>query len=471
MLDHGFRPDFGSDVEAELARLPRPGGSPLAGDRHDLRGLLWSSIDEVESRDLDQIEVAEALPGGDTLVRVAIADVDSLVRAGSAIDAHAAWNTTSVYTAAVVFPMLPEALSTDLTSLGEGVDRPALVVELRVAPDGSTRSHDHYPALVHNRAKLDYDAVGAWLEGGGPAPAKVAASADLAAQLRLQDAAARSLRALRHERGALPLETAESRTVMDGPRVAGIEAKTANRARQLIEDFMVTANVAMASFLADRQSAWIGRVVRSPERWGRIVDLARQLGDSLPAEPSATALAAFLERQRARDPFRYPDLSLSVIKLLGSGEYVLDRPGPEGPGHFGLAVEDYTHSTAPNRRYADLVTQRVVKAVLFGDGAAYGDDALSAIARRCTEREDEARKVERQVRKQAAALLLGGRVGESFDAVVTGASAKGTWVRLLHPPVEGRVVRGQAGLDVGDAVRVRLVSTDAVRGFIDFARD
>jgi exoribonuclease-2 len=346
-----------------------------------------------------------------------------------------------------------------------------MVVDLRVAPDGSTRSHDHYPALVRNRAKLDYDSVGAWLEGHGEAPAKVAASAELTEQLRLQDAAARALRALRHERGALPLETAEAKTVMEGTKVASIEAKTPNRARQLIEDLMVAANVAMASFLAERQSAWIGRVVRSPERWGRIVDLARQLGDSLAPAPSTTALAGFLERQRARDPVRYPDLSLSVIKLLGSGEYVLDRPGAEGDGHFGLAVDDYTHSTAPNRRYADLVTQRVVKAALGGGAAAYPDDALTAIARRCTEREDEARKVERQVRKQAAALLLGGRIGESFDAIVTGAGPHGTWVRLLRPPVEGRVVHGEASLDVGDAARVRLVSTDPVRGFIDFARD
>ena len=470
MIDHGFRPDFGAEVESETARIAREeAGLPRGG--RDLRDLPWSSIDEVESRDLDQVEVAETLAGGGTRVRVAIADVDALVRAGSATDTHAAWNTTSVYTASAVFPMLPEALSTDLTSLGEGVDRRAMVVDLQLAPDGTTVRHDHYRAIVRNRAKLDYDAVGAWLEGRGPAPAKVAASPELAAQLRLQDTAAQSLRALRHRRGALPLETVEARPVMEGATVARIDVKVANRARQLIEDFMITANVAMASFLAERQSAWIGRVVKVPERWARIVDLARPLGETLPAEPSAAALAGFLERQRARDPLRFPDLSLSVIKLLGSGEYVLERPGPPGDGHFGLAVDDYTHSTAPNRRYADLVTQRLLKSVLAGAAAAYEDDALTTIARRCTEREDEANKVERQVRKQAMALLLAGRIGDRFDALVTGAGPKGTWVRVLRPPVEGRVVRGEAGLDVGDAVRVRLLATDPSRGFIDFARD
>jgi exoribonuclease-2 len=471
MIDRGFRPDFGPEVDAQVAALARaaePAPSPAV---RDLRSLLWSSIDEVESRDLDQIEVAEAVPGGETRVRVAIADVDHLVPAGSAIDAHAAWNTTSVYTGVAVFPMLPEALSTDLTSLGEGVDRRAMVIDFIVAAAGSTRSHDVYPALVRNHAKLDYDAVGAWLEEKGPAPAKVAASAELAAQLRLQDGAAQALRTLRHERGALPLETIEPRAEMDGEAVKGFVVKSPNRARQLIEDFMVAANVAMAGFLEAHHSPWIGRVVRIPQRWGRIVDLAHERGDDLPVEPSAAALSAFLERQRAKDPLRYPDLSLAVVKLLGSGDYVLEKPGQPSEGHFGLAVGDYTHSTAPNRRYADLVTQRLLKAVLAGAGPPYDDSALSAIALRCTEREDEANRVERQVRKQAAALLLADRVGASFDALVTGASPKGTWVRVLRPPVEGRVVRGEEGLDVGDKVRVRLIGTDAVRGFIDFARD
>ncbi|PYQ17223.1 MAG: ribonuclease II [Acidobacteria bacterium] len=470
MLDHGFRPDFGPEVQGELATIGRPAATVPPGGR-DLRDLRWSSIDEVESRDLDQIEVAEPLDGGGARIRVAIADVDALVPAGSAVDAHAGWNTTSVYTAAAVFPMLPEVLSTGLTSLGEDVDRPAMVVEVVVAADGSTGSHDVYPALVRNRAQLDYDSIGRWLEGEAPAPAKVAASAELADQLRRQDAAAQALRALRHRRGALPLETLESKPVLEGDAVTALEVKVKNRARQLIEDFMVAANVAMASFLAERHSPWVARVVRIPDRWGRIVDLARQLGESLPAEPSAAALAGFLDRQRVRDPVRYPDLSLSIIKLLGSGEYVLGRAGQPSEGHFGLAVDDYTHSTAPNRRYADLVTQRLLKAALKGGGPAYPDDALSAIARRCTEREDEARRVERQVHKQAAALLLVSHVGERYDALVTGASPKGTWVRVLRPPVEGRVVRGQAGLDVGDRVRVRLVAADPARGFIDFARE
>jgi exoribonuclease-2 len=471
MLDRGFRPDFGPEVEAEVAALQRTAGPAPFPDVRDLRHLPWSSIDEVESRDLDQIEVAEALSGDDARVRVAIADVDALVAAGSAIDAHAAWNTTSVYTGVAIFPMLPEALSTDLTSLGEGVDRRAMVIDLVVAKGGTTTSHDVYPALVRNHAKLDYDAVGEWLEERGPAPAKVAASPDLAAQLRLQDAAAQALRERRHERGALPLETIEARPEMDGEAVKGLVVKPKNRARQLIEDFMVAANVAMAAFLADHHSPWIGRVVRIPQRWGRIMDLARELGDELPLEPNAAALSAFLERQRARDPLRYPDLSLAVVKLLGSGDYVLQKPGQPNEGHFGLAVDDYTHSTAPNRRYADLVTQRLLKGVMAGKGPPYDDGALSAIALRCTEREDEANRLERQVRKQAAAVLLADRVGARFDALVTGASPKGTWVRVLRPPVEGRLMRGEEGLDVGDRLRVRLIGTDPVRGFIDFVRD
>jgi VacB/RNase II family 3'-5' exoribonuclease len=471
MIDRGFRPDFEPEVQAEAAALRRtPDPAPSPGVR-DLRSLLWSSIDEVESRDLDQIEVAEALPGGDTRVRVAIADVDSLVPARSAIDAHAGWNTTSVYTGVAIFPMLPEDLSTDLTSLGEGVDRRSMVIDLVVAADGSTKDHDVYPAVVHNHAKLDYDAVGAWLEERGPAPAKLAASPELAAQLRLQDAAAQVLRGRRYERGALPLETIEARPEMDGEAVKGLVVKAKNRARQLIEDFMVAANVAMAAFLEEHHSPWIGRVVRIPQRWGRIVELAQQLGDELPLEPNARALAEFLDRQHAKDPLRFPDLSLAVVKLLGSGDYVLQKPGQPNEGHFGLAVDDYTHSTAPNRRYADLVTQRLLKGVLGGGGPPYDDSALSAIALRCTEREDEANRVERQVRKQAAAVLLADRVGASFDALVTGASPKGTWVRILRPPVEGRVMRGEEGLDVGDKVRVRLIGTDPARGFIDFARD
>jgi exoribonuclease-2 len=472
MLEHGFRPDFGPEVAAEAAAASSQPRLPSA--LRDLRDLPWSSIDEAESRDLDQLEVAEALPGGETRVRVAIADVDGLVPAGSAADEHAGWNTTSVYTGAAIFPMLPEGFSNDLTSLNEGTDRAAIVIEQVVAADGTTRGHDVSRALVHNHAKLDYESVGAWLEERGPAPAAVEASRALADQLRLQDTAARALRALRAQRGALPLETQEPRAVMDGQTVTDLVVRAKNRARQLIEDFMVASNVAMAAFLAAHGSPWIGRVVRTPKRWERIAALARELGERLPDEPSPIALAGFLERQRVRDPLRYPDLSLSVVKLLGSGEYVLDTAAPGLPGggaHFGLAVDDYTHATAPNRRYADLVAQRLVKAVLAGSGPAYDQAALGAIASRCTEREDEANKVERQVRKQAAALLLQRRIGARFDAIVTGASAKGTWVRLLRPPVEGRVVRGEEGLDVGDRVRVSLLSTDPRRGFIDFARD
>jgi len=471
MRARGLEPEF---PPAALAEADRLSGDAHDGDPEvrDLRDLLWSSIDNDDTRDLDQLEVAEALPGDAIRVRIALAEVDALVKLGSAIDGHARINTTSVYTAARTFAMLPERLSTGLTSLNDGEDRLALVIEMTVAPDGSIAGSDLYRARVRNRCKLAYDAVAAWLDGQGPMPPRMAEVAGIAEQVKLQDQAASHLRRLRHENGALDLETRESRPVMVDGKLTGFKEERENRAKQLIEDFMIAANGVTARFLDAHGLPSIRRVVKTPARWPRIVELAESLGEHLPGEPDAKALNEMLERRRAADPDDFPQLSLSVVKLLGPGEYVMDPPNGDPPGHFGLAVKDYTHATAPNRRYPDLITHRLVKAAFGRRPAPYSEDELNELARHCTLQEDNAAKVERQVRKSAAALLIQGRVGQSFDTVVTGASEKGTWVRTCaHPIVEGRLERGFQGLDVGDRVKVRLVSTDVERGFIDFVRE
>jgi VacB/RNase II family 3'-5' exoribonuclease len=469
MLERGLQPDFPPAALAETAAARPAGGDGDAA--RDLRGLLWSSIDNDDTRDLDQIEVAEALSGGGIRLLVAIAEVDALVHRGSAVDAHAQQNTTSVYTPAEIFPMLPERFSTDLSSLGQDAQRLAIVVEMEIAPDGTVRGSDVYRARVLNKAQLAYEAVGAWLEGGAPAPARVAATPGLDEQLRLQDRAAQSLRELRHQHGALTLETVEGRAVFRGDTLADVRAERKNRARELIEDFMIAANTATARFLDARGVSSLRRVLRAPERWDRIAALAAEWGDRLPETPDAPALQAFLERRRKADPQRFPDVSLAVVKLLGSGQYELELPGQAPVGHFGLAERDYMHSTAPNRRFSDLATQRLLKAAIASAPAPYSNEELAAIARNCTEQEDDAAKVERQVRKSAAALLLIDRRGERFDAIVTGASPKGTWVRIASPAVEGKLVRGAHGLDVGARLRVELLEADVERGFIDFARD
>ncbi|MGA3028654.1 MAG: RNB domain-containing ribonuclease [Bryobacteraceae bacterium] len=469
MLHEGFHPDFPPGTEEQLIAL-RGRPAPLAGgDVEDLRALLWSSIDNDSSRDLDQIEYAERAAGG-IRVLIGIADVDSDVAAKTPIDGHASEQTTTVYTEVRTFPMLPEELSTDLTSLNENVDRLAVVVDFTVAADGSIGSSAIRRALVRNKAQLTYDGVGCWLEGTVAAPAKVAASADLQAQLRLQDAAAGALREKRHELGALDFDRTEAHPVISNGVVTGIAAHRKNKASALIEDFMVAANEVMARTLTEAGVASIRRVVKVPERWPRIVDLAAQHGAKLPGEPDSGALAAFLAKQKLADPVHYEDLSLAVIKLMGPGEYVVLRPGETSPGHFGLAAPDYTHSTAPNRRFADLVTQRLIKAVLAKQSAPYAEGELDSIASNCTSKEDGARKVERTMQKRVAAVALAGRIGQSFAAVVTGVTPKGVFVRVFNPPVEGRLMRGEHGLDVGDQLRVTLLSTDPQRGFIDFGR-
>jgi VacB/RNase II family 3'-5' exoribonuclease len=467
MLERGLLPDFSAAALAE-ANADQPASAADSSVR-DLRALPWCSIDNDDSRDLDQLTVAQ--PAGDaTGILVAIADVDGVVKRRSAVDAHAQANTTSVYTAAQIFPMLPERLSTDITSLGEAKDRLAIVIEMQVAADGAVEASDVYRATVRNHAKLAYNGVAAWLDGAAPMPAAVSAVPGMDTQLRIQDRIAQAMKRLRHERGALTLESLETRAVFDGDTLTDLRPDEKNRARELIEDFMIAANTVTAQYLQRRGSPSVRRVLRTPKRWDKIVALAAGFGEPLPGEPSALALERFLTRRRQADPSRFPDLSLTMVKLLGSGEYVLERPGESATEHFGLAVRDYTHSTAPNRRYPDLLTQRLLKAALAGNAPPYGDDELAALARHCTEQEDNAAKVERQVRKSAAALLLASRIGERFDGIVTGASEKGTWVRIAKPMVEGRVVRGAEGLDVGDRVRVQLASTDVERGFIDFAR-
>ena len=468
MFERGLLPDFSREAMAEVAAIRAPAAREDVA--RDLRDLPWSSIDNDDSRDLDQLTVAEGLPGGFVRVLVAIADVDSLVAKGSAVDTHARNNTTSVYTAAEIFPMLPERLSTDLTSLADGEDRLAVVIEMTVAPDGSLTASTVYQAAVRNCAKLAYNSVAAWLDGQGPIPPAVASVPVLDANLRLQDEVAQKLKAFRHEHGALDLQTLESRPVFDVDEIRDLEVEEKNRARELIEDLMIAANGVTARFLEARRLPSLRRVVRTPKRWDRIVEVAGHLGEALPPQPDVRSLAAFLARRRVADPLRFPDLSLTVVKLLGAGEYVVDLPGQSTPGHFGLAVRDYTHATAPNRRFPDLLTQRLLKAALVGSPSPYTEGELAELAAHCTLQEDAANKVERQVAKSAAAMLLASKVGQRFDAIVTGASPKGTWVRVFHPPVEGKLVTGFAGLDVGHRLRVELAATDVERGFIDFKR-
>ena len=469
MVERGLLPDFSAEALAELDRIQEP--ATLNGESvRDLRDSLWASIDNDDSYDLDQLTVAEAMSGDRIKVFVAVADVDSLIENGSALDEHARHNTTSVYAAGGTFPMLPDKLSTKLTSLNLNEDRLSVVVEMVTGPDGSLQDSDIYRALVRNHAKLTYSGVGAWLEGSGIIPDAVAAVKGLDGNLRMQDKAAQSMRSLRHVRGALSLETVEGRPVFVGDEIRDLAVERKNRATDLIEDLMIAANGLTARYLSSRGFPSIRRVVRTPKRWDRIVEIADEHGFKLPGDPDPKALEEFLIREKAADPLGFPDLSLAVIKLLGSGEYVAELPGDAAPGHFGLAVKDYSHSTAPNRRYTDLITQRLLKAVLAKSSMPYSNEELQALAKHCTEGEDAADKVERQVGKSAAALLLESRIGEQFDALVTGASSKGTWVRLLTVPVEGKLVHGFEGLDVGNRIRVRLIAVNVERGYIDFAQ-
>jgi exoribonuclease-2 len=469
MIEHGLEPDFSPEAQRQADSISAPTANTRPAIR-DLRTLLWSSIDNDDTRDLDQLVVAEPLSGGIVKILVAIADVDALVARGSPIDEHARSNTTSVYTAAKVFSMLPERLSTDLTSLHEGQERLAVVVDMAIDTAGEITAFGVYRALVLNRAKLTYDGVAAWLDGHAPTPPPVSAVSGLDGQLRQQDQVAQTLRRVRYAHGALNFETVEARPVFNDGVLTDLRADERNRAKELIEDFMIASNGVVARYLQGKRRSLLRRVLRSPERWPRIVALASSVGGRLPQQPDALALNAFLASRRAADPATFPELSVSVLKLLGSSEYAVELPNQPAEGHFGLAVNEYTHSTAPNRRFPDLITQRLLKAALDNQPAAYSDAELSELAAHCTAQEKNASKVERQVRKAASALLLINRIGQQFNGIVTGASEKGTWVRISEPIAEGKVVKDSAGLDVGDRVRVELVHVDPGRGFIDFVR-
>ncbi len=478
MLERGLLPDFSAAALAELGKQP----STSANDSHtirDRRNLPWASIDNDDSRDLDQLTVAippaSTQNGGDMpsdmlKILVAIADVDFSIKKGSAIDEHARTNTTSVYTAAEIFPMLPEEISTDTASLNLDKDRIAIVVEMLINADGSIQESMISSGWVRNHARLSYNSVAAWLEKRAELPQEIAAVPGLAENLQIQDQAAQRLKGLRHLHGALSLETAEARPVFDGDQIQTLDIDEKNRAKEIIENFMIATNSIIARYLSANGSPSIRRVVRTPKRWDRIVKIASDHEYDLPEYPDSKALEGFLVHQKAADPVRFADISLAVIKLLGAGEYAAELPDANAPGHFGLAVKDYAHSTAPNRRYPDLTTQRLLKAILDGKPSPYSKDELDVLAAHCTQAEDAANKVERQVGKSAAALLLETRIGEQFDAIVTGASEKGTWVRLLSLPIEGRLVHGFEGLDVGERVRVELTLADVQRGFIDFKK-
>ncbi len=470
MINSGLATDFPPEVLREAGSLTKTIAHTTDGSVRDMREVLWSSIDNHESRDLDQVEYVERLPEGRLRLLIGIADVDVFVPKGSVIDRHAFANTVSVYTPAIIFPMLPEQLSTDKTSLLEGQDRLAVVIELIVTREGVVLSKDVYRAAVRNHAKLTYGEVGEWLEGRSAAPGGVTNVVGLEEQVRLQSEATERLRALRKENGALELETVEAEPILSGGEVIRLDIKRHNLAQSIIESFMIAANTAMAEFLQERGVASLRRVVRTPERWPRIVGMAASFGATLQSQPDARALSDFLTRRKAAAPENYADLSLSVLKMLGGGDYKVEAPGLEQEGHFGLAVHDYTHSTAPNRRYPDLITQRCLKAVIAGEEPPYTREELEEIADRCNRMESAARKVERTAEKAAVAVLLSSHRGETFDGIVTGVKVNGTFVRLITPPADGRIIKGEEGLSVGDKVRVRLISTEPERGFIDFAK-
>lgn len=465
MRDRGMIPDFPPEVMREVESIGGP--PPHPEDAEDLTATPFFSIDNDDSRDLDQLTWAEAHDES-IIIRIAVADVDAAVRKNGAVDLRARENTTSVYTPTEIFHMLPEQLSTDWTSLNEGEERAAMIFEAQIAPDGSIERGAVYRGWVRNHAKLAYENVSSWLSGKEPLPDS--ATPAIQSNIRLQVEATNRLLRHRHEEGALDLDTLEPKAIVENGRVVGMRLWEKNDARQIIEDFMVAANGVSARFLSSRDFPVFRRVVKTPKRWERIMDVAAEHGEKLPPDPDSAALETFLVRMKKEDPLRFPDLSLTIIKLLGRGEYLVEKPGGVATGHFGLAVRDYAHSTAPNRRYPDLITHRLLKAAIANQPSPYTIDELQELAEHCTKREDDANKVERFMSKAAAAQLLLDRIGDRFEGIVTGASAKGTWVRVFDPPVEGKLVRGHEGVDVDDRVRVKLVDADPERGFIDFSR-
>lgn len=463
MLDGGLSPDFSDQEIEQLSHINAP--AIRTAQHTDLTKLLWCSIDNDDSLDLDQLTYAEG-----NNIWVAVADVDSLVKKNSPIDKHAKLNTTSVYTPAKIFPMLPAKLSTNLTSLNEGEERLALVVKIEINTQGEIVNSSTFKAVVHNFAKLTYSAVGGWLEGSLPIPDKVAKTVGLEEQLKTQHTIAQLLKKRRHEAGSLTLASVDPEVSIDSNDEIAIELPPHNFAHQLIEEFMIAANRATARHFKQANLPNLKRVVRIPKYWNRIVQVANSFGEDLPPYPDSKALDAFLVKRKKEDPEAFGDLSLTIIKLLGRGEYVVENDIGRPLGHFALALTDYTHSTAPNRRFPDLITQRQYKANLEGLDPPYSIKELRQLAAHCTFQEDAAMKIERRANKSAAAVLLSHHIGTVYRGIVTGASEKGTWVRLFKPAVEGKVIQGFQGLEVGDRVSVKLKAVDIPKGYIDFVK-
>jgi exoribonuclease-2 len=470
MISRGLVPDFPDDEISELNEIILP-ATCKPETAKDMRDLLWCSVDNADSLDLDQLTFAESLEEENKVrILVAIADVDALVNAKSNIDNHASQNTASVYTVARIFPMLPEKLSTNLTSLCLDSDRCAIVVDMILGDDGKIQQSDVYQAMVRNHAKLKYASLALWLEGNGTAYPEITRVNGLAENIKLQDRMAQRMKESRYEHGALEFETIEALPIFDGDTLKEMKAEPKNRAKNLIEDFMIAANGTTARYLTGKNFPSLRRVVRTPEQWDRIVEMASGHGFSLPAEADSKSLSEYLKFIKQNDPLHFTDMSISILKLLGSGEYVVDVPGEIPPGHFGLAVKDYTHSTAPNRRYPDLITQRLLKSAISGQPIPYTMEQLGQIATHCTMKEDDVKKVERQVEKSANAILMKSRIGEIFEAIVSGASPKGTWIRLFHPHVEGKLINGFKGLKVGQKLKARLTDINVELGYIDFEK-
>lgn len=468
MEKSGFLFAFEPSVKKEIRTLEKY-QHKIDSQAKDLRSLLWSSIDNMDSKDLDQVEYCEQLNDGSVKTMVAIANVDAYVHKGSAIDRHAYTNTTSVYTGVITYPMLPDELSFDLTSLVENEVREAIIIELIVDTKGDITHSDVYKGIILNHAKLDYKTVGEWLAKGGKPPEQISSVAGLAEQLLLQSQVKQRIYKKRQEEGSLYLTTIEAIPITVKGEVLDLELVEENPARDLIENFMVVGNIAVSHALEKQGFPSLKRIVKTPERWDKIVQVAAQYNESLPQQPDAKALAKFLLQRKEADPDTFPDLSLTIVKLLGRGEYTVEAPGQKDEGHFALAVRDYTHATAPNRRYPDLVMQRLLKAAIAGGQSPYSLEELNEIAANCTERENAAKKLERTMHKVAAAVMLSKHIGSVYQGIITGVTGGGTYVRIFKPPVEGKVIEGDHGLDVGDKVKVQLVSTDPERAFIDFA--
>lgn len=470
MLAKGLAPDFPADALKQLDGIQRPASCSQFHDVVDMSNKLWFSIDNDDSRDLDQLTYAERINPQLVRVYVAIADVDALVAKETPIDLHALANTTSVYTPMVIFPMLPEKLSTNLTSLNPDEKRIAMVVQMDVSDSGEVTQSTVYRACVFNYAKLAYNGVGAWLENNNAPPEPIQRVKDLDSQIRLQDEVAQRLKKFRHTSGALTFETYDPQPIIKNGKIVDLQDVKINRARELIENLMITANTAVTLFLEKNNHPTIKRVVRVPKKWYRIVEIAAEHDFDLPKQPDSKALEAFLLKMRAEDPLRFPDLSLVIIKLLGRGEYVVELPNEKPLGHFALALTNYTHSTAPNRRYPDLIVQRLLKATLSKNNSPYSINRLKEIMNECTDKETRADKVKRSVMKSVIALYLKDSVGKVFDAFVTGAAEKGTWVRLVNTAIEGKLVQGYQNVDVGDRIQVKLISVSVEKGFLDFAK-